>query len=95
MITKWIQFTVASEHVAAFQTALAALERESRAEPGCARYAAFQALDQPGVFTVLESWDSPAAFEAHRTAPPLAAFKERAAAMIVEKSALSLDPVGA
>jgi quinol monooxygenase YgiN len=95
MITQWIQFTVKPGEIAAFQAALATLERESRAETGCALYAAFQTADHPEVFTVLESWETSAAFEAHRQTPHIAAFKDTCARMIAEKSALSLNPVGA
>lgn len=93
MITKWIAFKIRPESIDAFRAELAQLERESRRENGCAHYAAFEVADQPGMFTVLESWETSAALEAHRQAPHIAAFKETCEPMIVEKSALSLDPV--
>jgi len=91
MITKWIEFKVRPESVDAFRAELAQLERESRRENGCTYYAAFEVADQPGMFTVLESWETSAALEAHRRAPHMAAFKEMCESMILKKSALSLD----
>jgi quinol monooxygenase YgiN len=80
MITKWIQFSVTPDSSAAFRTELAS---------------AYQSHDDCQVFTVLESWETEAAFEAHRKAPHVADFKVKCEAMIVEKSALSLDELAA
>lgn len=93
MITKWIQFTVSEESSDAFRAELAVIEAASKAEAGCAHYAAFQSKTDPQVFTVLECWQDAAAFEAHRNAPHIAAFKAKCTAMITEKSALDLAPV--
>ena len=93
MVNKWIQFTVAAENSDAFSKALIVLERESRLEEGCVHYAAFQSKDDPRVFTVLEQWATKEAFENHRVAPHISSFKEDCGSMILEKSALSLNPI--
>ena len=93
MVNKWIQFTVSAENSTAFSKALKVLVRESRLEEGCVHYAAFQCMDDPGVFTVLEQWQSKDAFENHRVAPHINSFKEDCGSIILEKSALSLNPI--
>ena len=93
MINKWIQFTVSAENSEFFNSALQTLEKESKVEDGCAHYAVFKVQDAEGTFTVLESWETSEAFEAHRVAPHIAQFKERCGSIILEKSALSLSPI--
>ena len=93
MVNKWIQFTVAPDNSDAFSKALNVLVRESRFEEGCVHYAAFKCLDNDGVFTVLEQWATNEAFENHRIAPHIKSFKEDCGGIILEKSALSLDPI--
>lgn len=93
MVNKWIQFTVAAENSDAFSKALNVLVRESRFEEGCVHYAAFQCLDNPGIFTVLEQWATDEAFQNHRIAPHISSFKTDCGSIILEKSALSLNPI--
>ena len=93
MVNKWIQFTVAPENSDDFAAALRILEKESKAEDGCVYYAVYKVDDTEGRFTVLESWASKEAFEAHRVAPHIADFKENCGKIILEKSALSLTPI--
>jgi quinol monooxygenase YgiN len=93
MITKWIQFTVASDSIDPFKAAVVVVERESKAEVGCVHYSAYQSVEQLDVFTVLESWESEEAFAAHREAVHLAEFKTNCGEMILSKSALELTPV--
>ena len=93
MVNKWITFTVAPENSDDFAKALEVLERESRAEDGCVYYAVYKVKDTEGRFTVLESWASKDAFEAHRVAPHIAEFKGQCGSMILEKSALELTPI--
>ena len=93
MITKWIQFTVASDAIDSFKAAVVALERESKAEAGCVHYSAYQSVEQAEVFTVLESWESEEAFAAHREAAHIGEFKASCGGMILSKSGLELTPV--
>ena len=93
MITKWIQFRVAPESAEVFCAALARVEVASLAEDGCGQYLAFRSEEEPTVFTVLESWETAEAFDAHRTSAHVAAFKNECGEMIVEKSGLGLRPL--
>jgi quinol monooxygenase YgiN len=62
--------------------ALAALLREQvevvrRAEPGCLIYRPHRSSKDPDLFIFYEQYRDDAAFEAHRKAPYLAAYRER------------------
>jgi len=47
------------------------------AEPGCLVYRPHRSTRDPDVFVFYETYADEAAFEVHRTAPHLAAFRER------------------
>ena len=94
MLTKWIQFTVEPGMAGAFQAGLRQLEEASKLEVGCVYYAAFRDESQAGTFTVLETWEDDAALQAHRETPHIASFKAICGDMILDKSALSLKPLG-
>jgi quinol monooxygenase YgiN len=47
------------------------------AEPDCAMYRVHQAADDPELFVFYEIYADQAAFDAHRTAPHVAAFRAR------------------
>lgn len=62
--------------------ALAALLAEQaaavrKAEPGCLVYRPHRSTEDPDVFLFYEMYQDDAAFEAHRKAPHLAAYRER------------------
>jgi quinol monooxygenase YgiN len=62
--------------------ALAALLKEQaaavrRAEPGCLVYRPHRATKDPDLFIFYEQYKDDTAFDAHRKAPHLAAFRER------------------
>jgi quinol monooxygenase YgiN len=62
--------------------ALAALLKEQvaavrKAEPGCLVYRPHRSTKDPDLFIFYEQYASEAAFDAHRKAPHLAAFRER------------------
>jgi quinol monooxygenase YgiN len=62
--------------------ALAALLTEQcgvvrAAEPGCLAYRLHRATDDPELFLFYETYVDDAAFQAHRRAPHLAAFRQR------------------
>jgi len=62
--------------------ALAALLREQvvtvrKAEPGCLVYRPHRSAKDPDLFLFYEQYTDDAAFEAHRKAPHLAAYRER------------------
>jgi quinol monooxygenase YgiN len=73
--------------------ALAALLEEQaaavrRAEPGCLVYRPHRSTRDPDAFLFYEQYRDETAFEAHRTAPHLAAFRERR-----EQAGLTEGPV--
>ena len=62
--------------------ALAALLREQvaavrQAEPGCLVYRPHRSTKDPDLFIFYEQYKDQAAFDAHRTAPHLAAYRQR------------------
>lgn len=62
--------------------ALAAMARVialSRAEPGCRAYAYAEDVLEPGLFRVIERWDSRAALAAHFEAPHMKAWQQERA----------------
>lgn len=73
--------------------ALAALLEEQaaavrKAEPGCLVYRPHRSAKDPDLFLFYEQYRDDAAFEAHRKAPHLAAFRERR-----EREGLTEGPV--
>ena len=74
------------------EAALAALLTEQvgvvlRAEPGCLVYRLHRSVKDPELFYFYETYKDDAAFETHRNAPHLAAFRERR-----EKEGLTAGP---
>jgi quinol monooxygenase YgiN len=61
--------------LAALLTEQAAVVR--KAEPGCLVYRPHRSTTDPDVFVFYEVYEDDAAFDAHRKAPHLAAFRER------------------
>ena len=82
-----------TENIEIFSKVMAGLERESKSEQGCAHYSVYQSKDEATLFTVLESWETSEAFEAHRVAPHIAEFKAQCAKMILNKRALELNSI--
>jgi quinol monooxygenase YgiN len=73
--------------------ALAALLKEQvaavrKAEPGCLVYRPHRSTKDPDLFVFYEQFESEAAFDVHRKAPYLAAYRERR-----EKEGLTEGPV--
>lgn len=73
--------------------ALAALLAEQavvvrKAEPGCLAYRPHRSTSDPDLFIFYEQYRDTAAFDAHRTAPHLAAYRERR-----EREGLTEGPV--
>ncbi len=64
------------EHVEALKSAIADMERHSRAEAGCLDYVFSVELGRPHVLRVTESWESMEALSAHFQQPHMAAFRE-------------------
>jgi quinol monooxygenase YgiN len=76
--------------------ALAALLTEQAAavraaEPGCLLYRPHRSTRDPDVFVFYETYADDAAFEAHRKAPHLAAFRERREREGLTEGAIEID----
>lgn len=56
---------------------LRGLVEPSRAEDGCAQYDLLQSLDQPGLFTVVESWSDREALDRHAASDHVQAARAR------------------
>lgn len=66
MITYIAHMRVAPEHAAAFEAALAEMERKVAAhEPGVIHYALSKSIDDPEGYVVIEVYRDEAAFKAH------------------------------
>ena len=59
----------------ALKEAIAAMETESRKEPGCHTYAFSIDVSDPTMVRITERWESEADLEAHFTLPHMAAFR--------------------
>ena len=69
-----------AENIAAMQTAIAAMETASRAEPGCHDYTFSVELNNPDVLRITEKWDDMEALAAHFAMPHMADFQAAMAA---------------
>ncbi|MEQ8857496.1 MAG: putative quinol monooxygenase [Pseudomonadales bacterium] len=67
--------TASAETIEALKPAIEAMERESRAEPGCEDYTFSVELNNPDVVRITERWASMAALEAHFATPHMARFR--------------------
>lgn len=66
----------------------------TRAEPGCLRYDLVRDLKNPAVIAFLETWEDPAALEAHRHTPHLQAWRAAGADAIASRDVHTLEPLG-
>ena len=57
------------DSVAEIKAILMELTAHSRKEEGCASYEVLQNKTDPGVFILVEEWDSTSALDAHNTTP--------------------------
>lgn len=56
------------------KSAIADLERATRAEPGCIDYVLASAINDPNVIRITEHWQSTEALKTHLATPHVAAF---------------------
>lgn len=66
MITVIAHYRTTPEHADQVRDVLAVHSRASEAEPGCRRFSAHQAAEDPTRFALYEQYDDEAAFAAHR-----------------------------
>ena len=57
------------DSIAAIRSIVLELTAQSRKEKGCVRYDVLQNMAEPGVFMLVEEWESVAALDAHNTTP--------------------------
>ncbi|HET6472114.1 MAG TPA: putative quinol monooxygenase [Pseudomonadales bacterium] len=62
--------------VEAMKTAIAAMEKASRAEPGCVEYVFCTEVNNPTQMRIIEHWKDIDALKIHFTLPHMAAFNE-------------------
>jgi quinol monooxygenase YgiN len=67
-------------HLGELRGAVAAMEKASRAEPGCIDYAFSQELSNPSIIRIAERWQSMEALTAHFATPHMATFGKALAA---------------
>jgi (4S)-4-hydroxy-5-phosphonooxypentane-2,3-dione isomerase len=84
MLTVLVHVHVQPDTVAAFAAATLANARQSRQEPGVARFELFQQQDDPTRFTLLEVYRSPAAQAAHKETAHYATWRDAVAPMMAE-----------
>ena len=87
MIIARVEIHVEPASVEALKGALADMERDTRAEPGCLDYAFSQEINNPGVVRVSELWKDMAALEAHMKALHMATFQQA----VVQHAPKSVD----
>ena len=64
-----VKICAKADSVAEIKAILMELTANSRREMGCASYEVLQNKADPGVFMLVEEWDSVAALDAHNTTP--------------------------
>jgi len=62
--------------VAALKDAVAAMEKASRAEPGCIDYVFTTEINNPNNVRIVEHWNNLESLKTHFTLPHMAAFRE-------------------
>ena len=66
--------TIKPEYHEAFKPIFKRLVIGSRAEHGCVRYELNQSIENPNIYTVLETWQSQQAIDLHNTTPHFVEF---------------------
>jgi len=84
MLTIHVHVRVKPESVAAFQAATLVNARQSRCEPGIARFDLLQQADDPTRFVLIEVYRTADAQAAHRETAHYAAWREAVTAMMAE-----------
>jgi autoinducer 2-degrading protein len=94
MLINHVQIRVKPEYVEAFIKATAANARESRREPGIARFECFQQQDDPTRFVLVEAYRDPGAQARHRETPHYSVWRDRVAPMMAEpRTSVKFTPV--
>lgn len=91
MIHKLITLKAIAGKEAELNELVQSLIEPSRAEDGCVKYDAYVECAASGTIHLIESWETSANLEAHKTTEHFLKFKELGPAMIAEKGGISLD----
>ena len=75
MIVLNVKIETSPGAVAALKDAIAAMEKASRAEPGCIEYVFATEINNPTSVRIIEHWASLDALKVHFTLPHMAAFQ--------------------
>jgi quinol monooxygenase YgiN len=87
MLIVHVQIHVKAEYVEAFMQATVANARESRREPGIARFECLQQLDDPSRFVLVEAYRDPGAQAQHRETRHYQIWRDAVAPMMAEPRA--------
>jgi len=87
MLIIHVQIHVKPESVEAFMQATVANARESRREPGIARFECLQQLDDPSRFVLVEAYRDPGAQAQHRETRHYQVWRDAVAPMMAEPRA--------
>jgi len=87
MVFNHVQIHVKPECVEAFKQATVANARESRREPGIARFECLQQLDDPSRFVLVEAYRDPGAQAQHRETRHYLVWRDAVAPMMAEPRA--------
>ena len=90
---------IANIHAHAGKIALVKAELEklipiTRAEAGCLQYDLHQDNEDPAHFLFYENWESRALWQAHMSAPHLAAYLQATEGAVVEFTVNEMGPIG-
>ncbi len=78
------------DHWQEFEEEMARITDLVRAEPGCTRYDTTTSVEEPGLFLILEEWESRAHLEAHLETDHMKEHKTLSSGWIAEPTRLSL-----
>ena len=94
MLIVHVQVHVKTESVEAFKQATVANARESRREPGIARFECLQQLDDPARFVLVEAYRDPGAQAQHRETRHYLDWRDVVAPMMAEpRASVKFAPV--
>lgn len=94
MIIVIVQVRVKPEHIEAFQEATVENARNSRLEPGIARFDMIQNTDDPCHFNLIEAYRSKEATVAHKETAHYAKWRDTVAGMMAEpRTSVKYKPV--
>jgi quinol monooxygenase YgiN len=95
MIAVLGSFRFAPETVEQAKPLMAAVVAATLAEPGCLTYSYAEDVTEPGLFRVMELWDSREALAAHFETPHMREWVEQRAALGFSDRRIALHQIGA